>query len=381
MLALVAAAVVAALAASAVRSRRTPASAGRHPALAARFRRRPAAARRVGVVPAAVPAAAPPEAPPRWPERPILGTPTAKDLERYATRSPLLESLASPSPRPPRKPVDEATRRRLTRWGGVALAVVLLAAGTQVMESAVFSHPEQTRTEAAVYPSIGADYGTSTESLGEESSEMLSDTDCRPERVPARVRKVPPKVTRAVNRQWRRIEGWLRKNAPRTHRTLGRPARPRTIAAAEAATGRRFPDDLRASLLRHDGSVDVQDARYFGFLGTAPLSASTIAASWLEMCAFHDAIGDGDPGSVGWDGSMLPVGYGETSNYLVIDLVHKKVGEIDLEDSMESEPGGIRIRSYYALLKATADAMETGGSVGYWQPGVLNGELDWKIVQ
>lgn len=368
MLALVAAAAIAVLAAVAVRSRRSPAS-------SVRARRAPAAAAR------AVPAAAPPEA--RWPERPILGAPTAKDLERYAKRSPLLESLASPSPRPPRKPMDEATRRRLTRWGGVALALVLLAAGTQVMESAVFSHQENLRAETAVYPSTGADYGTPQSSPSEEQpdEETRPDADCRPQRVPARVRKVSPKVTRAVNRQWRRIETWLRKNAPRTHRTLGRPARPKTIAAAEAATGRRFPDDLRASLLRHDGSVDVQDARYFGFLGTASLSASTIAASWLEMCAFHDAIGDGDPGSVGWDGSILPVGYGETGNYLVIDLVHKKVGEIDLEDSLESEPGGIRIRSYYALLKATADAMETGGSIGYWQPGVLNGELDWKIVE
>ncbi|MFG2071178.1 SMI1/KNR4 family protein [Nonomuraea maritima] len=373
MLALVAAAVVAALAASAVRSRRTPAPAARHPGLAIRSRRRPAAAHRADVVPAA----APPEAPPRWPERPILGTPTAKDLERYATRSPLLESLASPSPRPPRKPVDEATRRRLTRWGGVALAVVLLAAGTQVMESAVFSHPEQTRTEAAVYPSIGADYGTSTESLGEESSEMLSDTDCRPERVSARVRKVPPKVTRAVNRQWRRIETWLRKNAPRTHRTLGRPARPRTIAAAEAATGRRFPDDLRASLLRHDGIVDVKDTWGFGLLNSAPLSASQVAASWLELCALNDVSADFE----WWDGRMLPVGYDGAGNYLAVDSVRGDVGDFDQEDGMHSEPGGIRIRSYYALLKATADAMEHGGSVGYWQPGVLNGELDWKIVQ
>jgi cell wall assembly regulator SMI1 len=71
-----------------------------------------------------------------------------------------------------------------------------------------------------------------------------------------------------VNRQWRRIEAWLKTNAPRSHRTLGKPGKAETIAAAEARMGLPFPDDLRASLLRHDGTVFVKDTWGFGFLGS-----------------------------------------------------------------------------------------------------------------
>jgi hypothetical protein len=44
---------------------------------------------------------------------------------------------------------------------------------------------------------------------------------------------------------------------------------------------------------------------------------------------------------------------------------------------MSFTPAGIQIHSYYALLKATADALETNGSIGSRKPQPVNGELVW----
>ncbi|MBN6051762.1 hypothetical protein JYK22_07430, partial [Nonomuraea sp. RK-328] len=85
----------------------------------------------------------------RWPPAPVLGTPTAEDFARYAAaRPPTIPAfLRGGHDRPAREPLDEATRRRLTRWGAAALALCLLAGGGQVLESAVFSEePQDART-------------------------------------------------------------------------------------------------------------------------------------------------------------------------------------------------------------------------------------------
>ncbi|NUT07306.1 MAG: hypothetical protein HOV76_27915 [Hamadaea sp.] len=74
---------------------------------------------------------------------------------------------------------------------------------------------------------------------------------------------------------------------------------------------------------------------------------------------------------------MIPVGADGVGDHLVIDSVRRDVGETDHEGNMSFDPGGIRIRSFHALLKATADAMETGGDIGYWRPRAVAGELGW----
>ncbi|MFI6450875.1 SMI1/KNR4 family protein [Streptosporangium amethystogenes] len=213
----------------------------------------------------------------------------------------------------------------------------------------------------------------------EETPEAVPDADCRPQvRVP-RVRAIDPRMTRAVNRQWRRIERWLAANAPESLRTLGRPARARTVAVAEAQMGLRFPDDLRASLLRHDGARVVGDTWPFGFIGNRNQGVRGIRDTWRQLCGI-DGAGI-DARTEWWDGRMIPFGANGSGDHLVIDSVARGVGQTDHEGQMSFTPGGIRIRSYYGLLKATADALETGGSVGHWKPRVTGGELDWDVVQ
>ncbi|MEU1388424.1 MULTISPECIES: SMI1/KNR4 family protein [unclassified Nonomuraea] len=348
----------------------------------------------------------PPErdAPPPWPPVPILGTPTKADVERYATRpAGFFDHPAVAAFLAERQPLDGPTRRRLNRWAAVALAVVLLAGSAQVLEWAVFSKGGYPAEEhfggcAPAYANAGVrcvvdpdiEWGPAAEPVQAEQQHAESqeppaarqpaaDADCTPGTAQPHVRAINPEVTRAVNRQWRRIETWLKANAPKSYRTLGAPGRARTIAVAEAQTGLSFPDDLRASLLRHNGSVNTEGTWPFGFLGNVNATIRQIRDHWRTLCEIDDTDDSDDPRTEWWDGRMIPVGYDGMGNSLVIDSVRRDVGETDHEGSMSFTPGGIRIRSYHALLKATADALETGGTVGYWKPEAVIGELERTI--
>ncbi|MEV3985689.1 SMI1/KNR4 family protein [Nonomuraea sp. NPDC049758] len=356
----------------------------------------------------------PPErdTPPPWPPVPILGTPTKADIERYATRpAGFFDHPAVAAFFADRQPLDGPTRRRLNRWAMVALAVVLLAGGAQVLESAVFSKGGEAATEAEYLPcaQVYADAGVGcatepqwqvdsgsepdiewspalepadqqrAESQEPPLAQETVDADCRPRTAKPHVRAINPKVTRAVNRQWRRIETWLKANAPRSYRTLGGPGRARTIAVAEAQTGLSFPDDLRASLLRHNGSAGTEATWPFGFLGNVNATIRQIRDEWRTLCQIDATDDSDDPRTEWWDGRMIPVGSDGTGNSLVVDSVRRDVGKTEHAGNMSFTPGGIRIRSYHALLKATADALETGGTVGSWKPEATAGQLEWNL--
>ncbi|GAA3165148.1 hypothetical protein GCM10010466_65010 [Planomonospora alba] len=343
-----------------------------------------------------------------WPPVPVLGTPTAADLARYARRP------YEPRPLPPRRPpLDGTARRRPARWGSAAAALCLLAVAATALESAVFSEeaPEGPAyveehyfsddqlplvladrdcttpvrledgrlharcTAATPGPDRAAPGGDGAAGPPGEPGSLTAvrsgpDRDCGPRTAAPVVRRIDPEVTRAVNRQWARIERWLRANAPATHRSLARPARARTIAVAEAQMGLRFPDDLRASLLRHDG--------FPHFLRYAGVGVRGIRDTWRSLCA-SDGVDTADPRTDRWDGRMIPVGADGLGNHLVVDSVRRDVGETGHGGAVSFTPGGVRIRSYHALLRTVADALEGGGSVGRWRPVARDGALGWEI--
>jgi cell wall assembly regulator SMI1 len=352
----------------------------------------------------------------RWPPTPVLGVPTAEDLKRYAViPSAFRSALEGFFGGPPREPLDGATRCRLNRWGIAGLALLLLAGGTQALEAAVFSKGTEIEAfeqvagfrdgpcaenwpdhltacfvadEEWAFTPNNDDLSQSTQD-GETQEPVpdygpAPDADCHPKPGTPEVRPITPKVTRAVNRQWRRIETWLKINAPRSYRTLGKPGNAETIAAAERQMGLRFPDDLRASLLRHDGAVFLKDTWAFGFLGDANLGVQDIRDTWQQLCEIDaEDMVDGefpDPRTEWWDGRMIPFSSDGMGDHLVIDSVKRDVGDTDHEGSMHFTPVGIRIRSYYALLKATADALEASGSIGYMKPKPVDGELEWEVL-
>lgn len=318
-------------------------------------------------VPAA-PEATPVPAEQLYPPEPVLGVPAAEDLRRYA---------AEPAP-------DPVVRRRLVRWGSVAVALAVLAAGTYWMESEVF-HGSRAEVAWGKAHSYGTPMASPTDELRVEETPPTTppttlpttppttpDADCRPWRGEPQVRRPAPRVTRAVNRQWRRIEKWLRANAPKSHRALAKPARARTIALAETQMGTRFPDDLKASLLRHNGGLAV--------LGHWAHGVRSIRDTWRMLCGIDSVDVDGDARGDWWDGRMIPFAADGSGNYLVVDSVQRDIGNSDHEGSMDFTFGDVPIRSYYALLKMTADALESGDPIAYWKPVVINGVLDWEIL-
>ncbi|WP_327583304.1 SMI1/KNR4 family protein [Nonomuraea sp. NBC_00507] len=247
-------------------------------------------------------------------------------------------------------------------------------------EHALPAEPERPAMPSPAGPATAAPTGppvTHTPPAAE-----IPDPNCTPAPRPVTVRPIDPRVGRAVDRQWRRIERWLKVNAPRTYQALGRPGRAHTIAVAESQMGVDFPDDLRASLLRHNGS---RGASVFGFWshGAYALSIREIRNTWRDMCSWQRTDIGTDPATEYWNGRMIPfLSFPERdpeeleAEYAVVDSAGGAVGWDDTISGMEP-----RLRSTHALLRAVADALEQGKEVDGWRPAVRRGVLRWDDVR
>ncbi|MET7464621.1 SMI1/KNR4 family protein [Nonomuraea sp. NPDC005501] len=251
--------------------------------------------------------------------------------------------------------------------GAGAIVAVALVVATALVTPAATTVPATTAPvmpAAATPPPAPSAPATPAGASPSADPETPLGPGCRPRSRPVVVRPIDPRVRRAVNRQWGRVERWLRRNAPRTYATLGARSRPRTIAFAEAYMGMEFPDALRASLLRHNG------AAYFGFFGERLYGVRQIRAVWRDHCR--------EGGRDGWGGELIPVASQGEPELFVSGEKSGSLGELAEigEESRTSEPAGLKVRSYYALLKATADALERG-RLGEWRPRVVDGSLVW----
>ncbi|MFD1535850.1 SMI1/KNR4 family protein [Nonomuraea guangzhouensis] len=197
---------------------------------------------------------------------------------------------------------------------------------------------------------------------------VVPDPACHPERRPVTVRPLDPQVRRAVDRQWRRIERWLKAKAPRTYATLGRPGRARTIAVAESQMGIDFPDSLRASLLRHNG------AKGFGPGYGSQLSTRQIRDAWRQMCQEDPTNLGPEPGAE-FSGVLIPFQDRYDEGYGLID---SETGSLSWDVAQEGMLSTSDLPSYDALLRATADALEQGGTVDGTRPRVVRGTLRWE---
>lgn len=227
-------------------------------------------------------------------------------------------------------------------------------------------------------------------------------------------------MTAPITESWIRIESWLAANAPATFRALAPPADRSRIAAAEEATGLAFPDEVRESLLRHDGT----DA---GPVLLPPiwelLSADGIAEAWNRQPGSPGAgpqatsgvpDEDGHPGEgddeddeddedlyedVGedfegnldeadsgplWHPQWLPFASSVMGDLLVVDLrptrLRGRIGDACHGDlcQFREHPRWSSLRS---LFEMTATALETGGPLEGCEPFVTGkGELEWELV-
>ncbi|MGP4102214.1 SMI1/KNR4 family protein [Nonomuraea sp. KM90] len=141
-----------------------------------------------------------------------------------------------------------------------------------------------------------------------------------------------------MNATWRRTERWLARHAPATYKSLRPPATPQAIARAEAAMGAHLPDDLRASLLRHDGARDGGFS--FPPIYTA-MSIRGIQHDWQGNCDI--TLDDPQLSPHWWHGRLIPFGYDGTGGSLFVDPDTGRTGSWHNEDGLHTDDGRLAL--------------------------------------
>ncbi|MFB4314016.1 SMI1/KNR4 family protein [Actinomadura sp. 21ATH] len=188
----------------------------------------------------------------------------------------------------------------------------------------------------------------------------------------------------------RRIEAWLRTNAPVTFTSLGSPAAAEEVAAVARRLESEFPPDLTAWLLRHGGARGGQGLplpRGFVLLGAQEMAAYTERRRKLDADA-------GDP-EQDWYWPRECVGLAAnamSADALLVDCTpgagFGRLGTHDAVFGIEFDVASdLCAPSIGALLTEVADCLEQGGHFreGFpsWddhpeRPAVLDGRLIWR---
>ncbi|GAA4948796.1 hypothetical protein GCM10023224_36020 [Streptomonospora halophila] len=193
---------------------------------------------------------------------------------------------------------------------------------------------------------------------------------------------------RPVGESWDRIETWPGAHAPVTFAALAPPAERAGIAAAEEAVGSAFPEPLRESLLRLDGTGGrVLPPPFWELLGAADIAnAWRLRTSIEERSPWSsdgaEADADADAGPWWWHRLWIPVAADGSGDYPVVDqrpsALRGRIGVADHEEGcrFSQHPAWASVP---ALLSTTSTALETGGELDGCAPFVDSGELDWDI--
>jgi cell wall assembly regulator SMI1 len=202
-------------------------------------------------------------------------------------------------------------------------------------------------------------------------------TDVCPEHAgPVAVGRPGRATTARVDRAWQRIEKWLTANAPVSHDSLRPPASSASIDAAQRRMSVAFPDDLVASLRRHDGGNRFSLPPFF-----APQSADQIYRDWQVNCKVLAAAA-GVWAEPWWHPDFVPFAEAGDGGSLVVDQrpgSHGRVGEFYPEDGTNFERWPASIAE---LLERTATSLETGKPYeGRYRPRVVDGAVDWEILR
>ncbi|HEY2520373.1 MAG TPA: SMI1/KNR4 family protein [Streptosporangiaceae bacterium] len=172
---------------------------------------------------------------------------------------------------------------------------------------------------------------------------------------------------------WPRIEQWLAASAPGQLASLRPGASPAAVAAAQQQLGLRFPEDLAASLERHDGAATARG--HFTVYGPfRPVTLADLVTRHQEtepvMAEFEDY----------WDRHYLAFTATNSDWHLLVDCAPG-----DTFGRVGVWFGGEGVRwpgwpSLGALLTEVADALGTGRPVDRWVPVAFGGDLEWKLA-
>lgn len=162
---------------------------------------------------------------------------------------------------------------------------------------------------------------------------------------------------------WRDIESWYQANAPELIGDLAAAAREEDVLALETELG-NLPTDLRASLLQHNGNININDYRY--------LSVMEILTLWRSMNelaeynAFaenrvvyrqHDIFMD-----TWWYHKWIPIAADSAGNLYCVDTapgLNGRVGQILLWDVVEG-PSATTYSSFVEWLAKHRDELLSG---------------------
>lgn len=303
--------------------------------------------------------------PPAPEQEPVLGRPAPEDLERYH-----------------RRPDGRFLNGLLA---GLVVGLLVAGVGTAVAITSAGEAEREREQRASLRPMAGMaerspapEPSTAYVPTPSPTIAPTPDPACSPERRPVVVRPLDSQVKRQVDAQWRRIERWLMRNAPVTYASLRGPGRARTIAVAESQMGLRFPDDLRASLLRHDGGM------VFGPDGGMGLGIREIRDGWRLMCR-GDMVEGEDPRAEYWNGRMIPfLLYPEDDENRAYAMIDSVVGDVGWAEGWDDGASGIvfpRKPSYLDLLRANADALLHGTAIDGGRPRVVRGAVRWESAE
>lgn len=172
---------------------------------------------------------------------------------------------------------------------------------------------------------------------------------------------------------WMRIENYLAANHPLILEGLAPGATEDELAAFETVLQRQLPDDVRASLKRHNGQLHDGSRPIGGLLipyGWELLSVKWMLAEWNEHRSIEQDLGSdnnlesGSPGvkPFTFHPARIPFAADNGGNSLCVDVDPDEGGTVGQIIDFDHEGDcAIRIaRNYRSWLSAIADGFETG---------------------
>jgi cell wall assembly regulator SMI1 len=179
-----------------------------------------------------------------------------------------------------------------------------------------------------------------------------------------------------ISAQWDEIERWYADNAPRSHAALGAPATEQDLASLERVTGVVLPHDVRASLLRHNGSGKIHGLDY--------LDAGWAAQVWMRLNARlargdfkglepADATGERFA-AVWWSSKWLPVAEHRAGTLVCVDTAPGPEGTSGQILQLELDDEGPALTAWCSFAQ-WLDSYRLDLKAGKYRTDA-NGELD-----
>ncbi len=160
---------------------------------------------------------------------------------------------------------------------------------------------------------------------------------------------------------WSRIESWFQRHAPEALNNLRKGASDEDIRQLEIDLGYQLPEDVRASLRLHNGTVDT-----FADIWQL-LSLEGMKEQYqVQIQVLHSLQEDTDEENQDdeiwwWLPSWLPIAYDGSGDLLCVDVTSQTRHQFGQIMFFDHEVGSSRIApGFHALLSKFADDLEAG---------------------